>query len=107
MHTGQATPTHRSWCEKALLLRRRLAREGVGAERAGRQAGAVVQIANRMVGPAVANRDGLGNGLAGGGDRSAIDGGLRLIELLVLAGDSEADRWRALELVVDAPGVGN
>src|SRR5258708_39412263 len=99
MHTGQATPTHRSWCEKALLLRRRLAREVVGAERAGRQAGAVVQIANRMGGPAVANRDGLGNGLAGDDDRSAIHGGLGGIELLVLSADREARHGPALGVV--------
>src|SRR5687767_5898833 len=62
----------------------------VGAERDGRQAGVVVEVAHRVVRPGVADGDGLLHLVAADDDRVAVDLGVGPVPLLVLAGDGEA-----------------
>src|SRR5689334_906230 len=65
-------------------------REVVGAERRGGEAGAVVEIARRVVGPAVAHRDGRGDLGGRYDDLGAVDFRLGPDPLAVGAADGEA-----------------
>src|SRR5436305_738405 len=85
-----------------LLLRLRDAGELVGAERRRGQAVAVVEVADRMVRPAVADRDRLGDLRAADHDLVPLNDCLRGLEFAILAADREADELDVTLVGVDS-----